>query len=438
MRYVNYNVSNSDIASTQAWPQLFVKWNPADNVTIENYLYYFQANRTWIDSASYSFDPTTNLIDRDRFFVFHKQTIFGDQVSVSRTGDVFGLQNQLVLGGDYSHLNLGRHIGFPTGDSVDPFNPTPGLFGPLVFTASTTKSDDMAIFFEDILNLTTNFKVVTGSRFDHIALTRENFDAFGVFYPSSSFRKDYVPLTYRVGLVYDLNEYATPYLSYTTGQDPVGENLFTIDSNQNFPLGHSRQIETGVKVSGPNKRADLTVALYDIRRNNVLQAISPVVAVPIGSESSRGVEASGDVRINPKWFVSANVAYTDAKYGQFAYVDANGNLIDASGNKIPNAPKVVANVWSSYAGVFGVPLELGAGLRYVGKRKGDIANQLTLDVYTTINAYATYRITPHVAASIRVDNLTDKAYAMATDLGYPTEVGLARPRYFQFDVRAHF
>ena len=183
----------------------------------------------------------------------------------------------------------------------------------------------MALFFEDILNLTTNFKVVTGSRFDHIALTRENFDEFGVFYPPSSFRKDYVPLTYRVGFVYDLNEYATPYLSYTTGQDPVGENLFTIDSNQNFPLGHSRQIETGVKVSGPNKRADLTVALYDIRRNNVLQAISPVVAVPIGSESSRGVEASGDVRINPKWFVSANVAYTDAKYGQFAYADANGN-----------------------------------------------------------------------------------------------------------------
>jgi outer membrane receptor protein involved in Fe transport len=74
----------------------------------------------------------------------------------------------------------------------------------------------------------------------------------------------------------------------------------------------------------------------------------------------------------------------------------------------------------------------------VGKRKGDIANQLTLDAYTTINAYATYRITPQVAASIRVDNLTDKAYAMATDLGYPTEVALARPRYFQFDVRAHF
>lgn len=178
--------------------------------------------------------------------------------------------------------------------------------------------------------------------------------------------------------------------------------------------------------------------MYDIRRSNVLQAISPVVAVPIGSESSRGLEASGDVQISPKWVVNANIAYTDAKYGQFAYVDANGNLIDASGNRIPNAPKVVANAWTSYTEVFGIPLELGAGLRYVGKRKGDIANQLTFDTYTTINTYATYRITPHVAASIRVDNLTDKAYATASDIGYSSEVILARPRYFQFDVRAHF
>jgi len=313
MRYVNYNVADSTISSTQAWPQLFIKWQPFDNITIENYLYYFQANRSWIDSESYTFNPTTNLVDRDRFFVFHKQTLFGDQVSASHTSELFGMKNQLVVGGDYSHLNLVRGRGFPDGDSVDPFNPTPGLFGALTGPSGVTKWDDTALFFEDILNVTSKLKLVTGGRFDHIALTRQNFDDLGAPDPSSSFRRDYEPLTYRVGVVYDLNEYVTPYVSYTTGQDPVGTNIFTVDANENFSLGHSRQVEAGIKASAPDKRGDLTVAVFDIRRDNVLQAISPILAVPIGSESSRGFEASGDVRVRPNWVVTGNVAYTDAK-----------------------------------------------------------------------------------------------------------------------------
>jgi iron complex outermembrane receptor protein len=452
MRYVNYNVGDSKISSTQAWPQLFVKWKLADNVTIENYLYYFQANRTWIDSETYTFNPTTNLVDRDRFYVFHKQTLFGDQVSASVTGELFGMKNQIVVGSDYSHLDLVRDRGFPCGEGiyggaangcpdtpgVDPFNPVAGSFGPLGGPSGVTKWDDTALFFEDILDVTANLKLVTGGRFDHIALTRLNFDQFGVFDPTISFRRDYEPLTYRVALVYDVNDIVTPYLSYTTGQDPVGENIFTVDSNQNFALGHSRQIEAGIKVSAPDKRGDLTVALYDIRRDNVLQAISPVLSVPVGSEKSRGLEASGGVKVTSHWVVNANLSYDDAKYGHFAYVAGNGILIDASGNEIPNAPKFVANLWTSYNQAFGAPLELGLGLRHLSDCFGDNANNLTLDAYTTVNVYATYRVTPNVGVSFRVDNLTDKAFAVSTDLGYPTQVSLARPRYFQFDVKAHF
>jgi len=88
--------------------------------------------------------------------------------------------------------------------------------------------------------------------------------------------------------------------------------------------------------------------------------------------------------------------------------------------------------------VFGAPLEVGAGVRHVSDRKGDTANRLTLDAYTTLNVYATYRFGPHIDASFRVDNLADKAYAASTDIGYPSEVVLARPRYFEVDLKAHF
>lgn len=438
LRYKNYNVADAYIKSNQYWPQLFVKWRASDDVTVENYLYYYYSKRRWLDSETYTFNPITNLIDRDRFFVFHDQKLYGDQASISYIHPLFGMQNQLVVGIDYSHLDFKRARGFPDGDSVDPFHPNPGLFGPVVPRVAPTKWDDTALFFEDILSITDKLKLVTGSRYDYLSLDRKNFNVDGSFNAASSFSAVYEPVTYRVGLVYDLNAYITPYLSYTTGQDPVGSNIFTVNANENFSLGKSRQYEAGVKANAPGDRASMTLAVFDIRRNNVLQAISPDVSVPIGSEGSKGVEATGDVRVNDHFTINANVAYTDAKYDKFTYIDANNQVVDASGKRIPNSPKWLANAWASYTGVAGLPLELGGGVRYVGDRAGDTANVVTLNAYTTLNIYATYNITPGVAVSFRVDNLTDKAFAQATDVFYPSQVDIGRPRYFQVDVSARF
>lgn len=438
MRYINYNVADWYIKSTQYWPQLFVKWQANDNVTFENYLYYYHANRKWLDSESYAFNPTTNLIDRDRFFVFHNQKLFGDQASVSLKYPVFGLANQLVVGVDYSHLDFVRSRGFPDGDSVDPFHPNPGLFGPVVPRVSPTKWDDTAVFFEDVLSLTDQLKLVTGSRYDYLALDRKNFNADGSFNAASSFSRTFQPVTYRVGLVYNINPYITPYLSFTTGQDPVGSNIFVVDSGEDFSLGKSSQIEAGVKASAPGNRASMTLAVYDIRRKNILQAISPDVAVPVGSESSRGVEFTGDVKFTDHLTVNANLAYTDAKYGSFSFVDANGDLIDASGRRIPDSPNWLGNVWASYTDLFELPVDVGGGVRYVGDRAGNDPNTLILNAYATLNAYVTYRMTPNVAVSFRVENLTDKAFAQSADIYYPAEVLLGRPRYFQVDISARF
>lgn len=438
MRYVNYNVGDNKITGSQYWPQLFVRWRPTDDLTFENYLYYFHADRKWIDSESYSFDSSTNLIDRDRFFVFHRQNLIGDQASGTYSHDLFGLQNKLVVGIDYSHLDFRRARGFPDGDAVDPFNPSPGSFGPLVERVAPTRWDDTAVFFEDVLNLTPSLKLVTGSRYDYLSLDRQNFNPDGSYNAGLSFKRVYEPVTYRVGLVYDINRYVTPYLSYTTGQDPVGDNIFTVNADQNFSLGHSQQIEAGVKASAPHNRASMTFAVYDIRRDNVLQAISPDVSVPIGSETSRGAEATADYRVTPNWTINANAAYTDAKYGHFSYVDGNGVLINASGHKIPNAPDWLANVWTSLTQVGGLPLELGGGVRYVGNRAGNTAGTLSLTNYTTLNLYATWSVTKNLDVSVRVDNVTDKAFAQSADINYPSEVILGRPRYVQFDVSARF
>ncbi len=438
MTKINYNVSDYGIESHQIWPQLYLKYHISDEIEFNNFLYLLQANRHWKDSETYLFDPTTQMINRDRFFVDHQQDLEGDQADLTFTHPLFGFKNKLNVGVDFNHLDFLRARGFPDNDEVDPFHPNAGLFGSTANPRlSPTYWNDTAVFFEDIFSVTEQLKLITGARYDYFTLVRQNYGPTGAFQPGSSFKGTYEPATFRVGLVYDVNKYVTPYVSYTTGQDPAGSNIFLVNSN--FKLSSSDQIEIGVKANLPDNRAEMTLAVYDINRHNVLTTNGLDNAVPVGSESSKGVEVSGEARITDQWHVSANLAYDDAHYGSFAFVDAvTGNFVNANGNQLPNAPKWESNIWTSYSQVAGLPLEIGGGLRYVGDREGDYGNTIKLDAYTTLNLYATYSLTPKVDISVRVDNLTDKTYAQAVDVNYERQVILGRPRYVQVDLRARF
>ena len=192
---INYNVSDSYIHSQQVWPQLLLKWTPVENLTIQNFTYYFHAHREWDNSETYAFttvglDGVTPLpspqINRDRFYVFHKQNLVGDQGSATYKSTIFGLANTAVGGVDYSHLNFNRIRGFPNNDLVDPFNPNPGQFGPLLEPGDLTERqspthwNDYAAFFEDVVDLAPGLKLVTGGRYDRLDLVRQNCNTQGV------------------------------------------------------------------------------------------------------------------------------------------------------------------------------------------------------------------------------------------------------------------
>jgi iron complex outermembrane receptor protein len=438
MTNINYNVSDYGIESHQIWPQLYLKYQISDDLVFNNFLYLLQANRHWKDSETYLFDTTTNQINRDRFFVDHQQDLEGDQADLTWTHPILGFANKLNVGFDYNHLDFLRARGFPDNDEVNPYNPSPGLFGSTANPRlSPTYWNDAALFYEDILSLTDKLKLITGIRYDEFWLVRQNYGPTGAFQPGSSFTGKYTPQTYRAGLVYNINPYITPYISYTTGQDPVGSNIFLVNSA--FSLSKSDQWELGVKANLPGNRAEMTLAVYDINRRNVLFN-NGVNATPVaGNETSKGVELSGEAKLTDLWHLSANLAYDDAKFGTFVFQDSiSGDYVNATGNALPNAPKWESNIWTSYSHVVGLPLELGGGLRYVGDREGDYGNTIKLDAYTTINLYATYSLTPKVDVSFRVDNVADKTYAQAVDVNYERQVILGRPRYFQFDVRARF
>lgn len=437
MRYVNYNVSDSRIHSRHYWPQAFLTWSINENLEFSNFLYYFTAEREWMNSETYAFNAVTDMVDRDRFFVFHDHESWGNQADITARGNIGMMQNTFVIGIDYGHLDFQTRRGFPGGDSVDRYNPVAGVFGPLSSRLLTTDMTSFAVFAEDALDVTEDFKIVTGVRYDNIDLDRKNYDFAGNFVPGTSFQQDFKAFSWRIGAIYDLTDTVTPYVSFSTGKDPSGtSNFFLVNAGQNFDLSGTRQIEGGIKFAALDGSADLTVAAYSIERSNILTQINNMGDVNnIGSQKSRGVEISGDLRVTNSWTVSGNVAYVDAYYGD--YVDPDFG-VDATGNRPANVAEWIVNAWTSVRNIAGLPLEAGAGLRYVGQRYGDSVNFLSLEPYTLVDTYVSYEISPGILVTGRAKNVFDRAYAQWADIYYPTQVMLGAPRTFEFSVLAAF
>jgi iron complex outermembrane recepter protein len=445
MRFVNYNVGDASIHSSQYWPQLLLKWSPNDKLTVQNFTYYFHAHRAWQNAETYLF-TTVDLngnplaspqINRDRFYVFHQQNLLGDEGSISYKGTVFGLPNTAVAGFDYSHLNFDRVRGFPNNDLVDPLNPSPGLFGPLLQPGelvprdSPTHWNDYAAFFEDVIDLGAPVKLVTGARYDRLELNRQNFNTQGAEL-ANGFKQTYSSTNWRVGLVYNVNDYLTPYVSWTTGKDPPGtNNIFLVNAPEgNFALSNSHQVEAGIKARTPGNTADMTFALYDIKKSNLLVQTSQE-AQANASQTSKGVELTTNFKPTQDWTVSANAAYTDSVYTAFTDPSTGSNYTDV---QPANIPRWTANLWTSVRNVGNLPLEIGGGVRYIGKRPGNTANTLVLEDYALFNAYVSYQLKPGVLVTARGNNLFNKAYAQWADIYYPTELMLGQPRYWELGL----
>ncbi len=436
MRRNNYNVADATIASRQIWPQASVTWSPSDGLTVTSLAYAFSASRRWIDAEDYRYDPASGRIDRDRFFVFHRQRLRGAQTSLRRDRPLGGRPNRLVVGVDYSHLDFVRERGFPDGDSVDPYAPGPsGLFGDKQRRRSPTQWQNLALFMEDALDLSQRLKLVVGGRWERLDLDRKNFAADGQFQAASSFSRRYRPSNARIGAVYAWTPQLTPYIAYTTGSDPAGSNILLVNANEDVGLSRSRQYEAGIKALRSDQRTGATLAVYAIRRNDILTMTAQDVLNTIGAQTSHGVELSANAKLTAQWGLDVNLAYTDARYHDF--IDSSSG-VDASGNRPANVPHSVFNVWTHLDAIGRLPLQIGLGVHGVGSRYGNTANTLRLDRYALADVYATYRLTPSASLSLRVDNLLNKDYVQWADISYPHQVLLGQPRSYGLSLRADF
>jgi iron complex outermembrane receptor protein len=222
------------------------------------------------------------------------------------------------------------------------------------------------------------------------------------------------------------------YGQYATAADLTSNNVFSLGPLQPPGLTYSRTYEVGVKHLLWGRRAEWSLALYDIERKNVYSDQSGHQLNVAGKQLSHGVELSAAVRPAGNWSLWGNVSHTSAHYEDYEFTGGS-----FSGNTPPNVPKIVANAGASFRFDTVRPVEVGASVRHVGDRFNTDANQVTLLAYTVADAYAFVDI-QKTRLTFRVRNLTDKKYAIWSDPGYPDQILLGAPRSYEISAAFKF
>ncbi|GGI55239.1 TonB-dependent receptor [Oxalicibacterium solurbis] len=411
LRDKNYNVEDSRIDFTDRRTELAAQWMPNADVTVRSKLYQIDSHRYWRNAEYYDFDPASGLIDRSGDTnIRHDQSEVGNTTDATFRGKLFGMKNQVSVGfnvsaSTFKHTNNG-YEGTPDPVSVDPLNPIPGSFvsdNPFA-PAYRNNAQSYAVFGEDRLELNDQWSVVAGLRYDHANVTRRNLQT-----DVEEFDQNYSNVSWRLGTVFAPRPDLSFYAQYSEAADSVGGLLMISQANSRFDLSTGKQLEVGVKNAFAQGKGEWTLALYGIRKNNLLAADpdSPNQKIQVGQQSSRGIEGTLSLAFARNWQLDANASILHAQFDDFTE-SVGGVATSRDGNVPTNVPERLANVWLSWK--FQPQWTASAGLRYVGKRYADNANTLKLPSYTTADMALRWDMASNTTLTLHGFNVFDKRY----------------------------
>ena len=441
----NYNVLDNRMRAEELWRRGGLEWAISSNLLLKSQVYVYSADREWFNNEVNAFNATSGLVDRERFFVAHRQNLVGNVTSLQWDTKLAGMDNRLVTAVGVSKLDFERPgaANFPS-DQVSLVDPVRGVYGLLTVQKQTAQIQNTSLTVEDRLKLTPTVAVMGGVRTEKIELERTSVDVAGNTRTGFPFEKSWDPTTGRVGMTWEAIPGLTVFGQYATAADLAANNIFLLGPTQPLELTTSRTYETGIKQVLWDNRAEWSVSIFDILRKNVYAAQGGQSLALAGEVKTQGVELAAAVRPVKEMRLWGNIAYVDAYYDHFQFKSGT-TVASFTGNAPPNVPGVVINGGASYRFATPWPVEMGVSVRHVGDRYNTDSNAVTMLAYTTADAYMLVDIPRSALSSFestrltfRVRNLTDERFAAWGDPFYPDQILLGAPRSFEVSAAVRF
>lgn len=208
-------------------------------------------------------------------------------------------------------------------------------------------------------------------------------------------------------LMYRINDFFAPYISYSTSFMPVtdtGANSTLLDPEE------GKQTEVGMKFQGLDQRLQGYIAYYDLTRRNVTENDSTLgYSIQTGEQQTKGYEAELSAALSNQWHVSAAYSYIPT-------AEVTESLTSSEiGKRINHVPKNAASLSSQY---YFSPDKLGwnmgAGVRLQGERTAQRGTySVRMPSYTLFDVNAGYDA-QRWGMGLSIKNLFDKDYIQGT------------------------
>jgi iron complex outermembrane receptor protein len=308
------------------------------------------------------------------------------------------LNHDLLLGFDYFDFATTDVRHRSTLSAIDLYNPSytvvPGI---KTYQPANSKDETLTqkgFYLQDQIKLGDGWNLLLGLRHDLSKSATE---------PDSGTRTtvDEEASTGRIGLLYAFSNGWSPYISYSESFLPVSGS--DVDGKA-FEPETGEQSELGVKYESADQTFDITFALYELTRQNILteDPSNTDYQIQIGEQRHRGAEVELHGQLTPQLSLIAGYSYIDAEITK----SNDGN----QGNRPTQVPKHMANLWLRYELSDWLPgLGIGAGVRHIGKQAGDDANSFDTPDYSLLDMAAYYETGPWYF-QLNGNNLTDKDY----------------------------
>lgn len=289
--------------------------------------------------------------------------------------------------------------------SINVFNPVYGQTrtpGPFTNTLETQKAT--GYYFQDQVDLTEQWKVLVGVRYDNFDQKITNRLNNTSVSPSDTATSP------RFGLVYQPSDSLSVYASYSKGFRPnSGSNAAGLPFEPEF----SKSYEIGTKFSALDDRLSATVAVYKAEKSNILTTdpINAGFSLAAGEAESKGIEIDVAGKLTDDLSLNFAYAYTDAAVTKSA-LDPNFGLALPAGSRLINIPKNSANLLLVQAfEAAGQRFTIGGGVNYVSERLGETGvPSFVLPSYTLVRLNASWAPNDKFKVNLDVDNALDKTY----------------------------
>lgn len=331
---------------------------------------------------------------------------------VEYRGRLGGADHTLTVGVDYSRQVRDGALGYDAGYFIPIADPNydfavakPGPF-------NDGKSDvrETGLYAQDHLRFDNGVTVTAGLRRSWI----ENED-HSRLYDSTTVQKDSVT-TGMLGATWDLGNGFIPYASYG---ESFTVNIGTLADGSAQQPTEGRQLEAGLRYQPENSQLQMAAAIFDIEKTNVLTYGAAPLPFQTGKVRHRGIELEARGQITQQFSVIAGYTYLDAE------------ITSAEDGTEGNSPSIAAphsaSIWADYdfdGAAHG--LNIGGGLRYVGKTWADNANTRRVDAYVVADLAVRYDWDAY-SAQMNVTNLfNEDYYATCSAIGGGCALGEGR------------